>query len=195
MSTTTPTTDTELFDALRSGRSAALDELFRRYYVDLCRTAVRFVMDETTAEDIVQEVFTKLWTKRDRLPADTQSVAAYLRRAVRNRSLNYLRDRKRMPVDDGELPELTADSALQPGRAMEAEETQLRITRAIDRLPERCRLVFVMSKVEHMSHREIAEGLDISVKTVENQMTRAYKFLREWLAVFLYFTFSLLCLN
>ncbi|THH41553.1 RNA polymerase sigma-70 factor [Neolewinella litorea] len=194
MATTTPATDTELFDALRGGKSAALDELFRRYYVDLCRTAVRFVMDETTAEDIVQEVFTGLWTKRAKLPSDTQAVGPYLRRAVRNRSLNYLRDRKRIPVDDGEMPDITADAAQEPGMGMERAETQQRITRAIDRLPERCRLVFVMSKVENMSNREIAEGLDISVKTVENQMTRAYKFLREWLALLLPFIFCCLCL-
>ncbi|NJB85262.1 RNA polymerase sigma-70 factor (ECF subfamily) [Lewinella marina] len=194
MATTTSATDTELFDALRQGKSAALDELFRRHYMDLCRTAVRFVRDEAAAEDIVQEMFTSLWTKRDRLPADTQAVAPYLRRSVRNRSLNFLRDRKRIPVDDGELPDLTADATQQPGLAMERAEAQARITRAIDRLPERCRLVFVMSKVENMSHREISEGLDISVKTVENQMTRAYKFLREWLAVLLLIAFHYLCL-
>ncbi len=175
-------TDTELFAQLRQGQSTALDELFRRYYVDLCRVAIRLVRDAAASEDIVQEVFTRLWTKRSKLPGEAQAVGPYLRRSVRNRSLNYLRDRKRIPVDDGELPE-SADTAPPPSASLEQEELRTRIHAAIDRLPERCRLVFVMSKVEEMSQREIADQLEISVKTVENQMTRAYKFLREWLGV------------
>ncbi|MBB4078144.1 RNA polymerase sigma-70 factor (ECF subfamily) [Lewinella aquimaris] len=185
-------TDTALFAALRTGESAALDELFRRHYVELCRVAIRLVTDGAAAEDIVQEMFTSLWTKRDKLPEETPAVSAYLRRSVRNRSLNFLRDRKRIPVDNGDIPENSTDTQYQPAAALEQEELQVRINRAIDRLPERCRLVFVMSKVEDMAHREIAEELGISVKTVENQMTRAYKFLREWLApaillIFAYF--------
>ncbi len=177
-------TDTELFVRLRQGESVALDELFRRHYVELCRVAVRLVRDEAASEDIVQEVFTHLWTKRSKLPSDTQAVGPYLRRSVRNRSLNYLRDRKRIPVDEGELPD-AADPAGQPGAQFEREELRTRINVAINRLPERCRLVFVMSKMEEMSQREIADQLDISVKTVENQMTRAYKFLREYLSILL----------
>lgn len=195
MPATRPASDVQLFDALRRGESVALDELFRRYYVELCRTAVRFVTDPAAAEDVVQETFTRLWTRRDRLGDTPDAVGAYLRRAVRNRSLNYLRDRKRIPVDDGEVPETAADLGQLPGAALEHAETRDRITRAIDRLPERCRLVFVMSKIENMSHREIAEGLDISVKTVENQMTRAYKFLREWLGGFILVLCHYICLN
>ncbi|CAH1000204.1 ECF RNA polymerase sigma factor SigE [Neolewinella maritima] len=180
------TTDSELFSALRQGQSSALDALFRRHYVDLCRVALRLLNDEAAAEDVVQVVFTKLWTRRDTLPAHIPAVGPYLRRSVRNRSLNYLRDRSRLPLDDGELPDLPSDPSLQPGAALEAEELQRRLHQAIDRLPERCRLVFVMAKVEEMSHQEIAAGLNISVKTVENQMTRAYKFLRQWLAFILF---------
>ena len=183
MSVSATDTDTELFDALRNGEAAALDELFRRYYASLCRTAIRLVRDESTAEDIVQDFFALMWTKREGLPPNTTAVSGYLRTAVRNRSLNYLRDRKRIPVGDGELPDIAADRGQQPGAVLEKEELQQRINDAIDRLPERCRLVFVMSKIEEMSHREIASGLDISVKTVENQMTRAYKFLREYLSL------------
>lgn len=175
--------DSELFNALRGGDPRALDALFRRHYADLCRTAVRFVNDPASAEDIVQELFVHLWAKRSRLSPVDQSVAGYLRRSVRNRSLNYLRDRKRIPVDDGEPPETRTSDDVLPGAALEEAERSQRIARAIDRLPERCRLVFVMSKVEEMSHGEIAHGLGISVKTVENQMTRAYKYLRQWLAI------------
>ena len=195
MSLTSSATDIELFAALRQGETTALDELFRRYYAELCRTSLRFVSDNSAAEDVVQEFFVSLWSRRERLPTDPQSVEAYLRRAIRNRSLNYLRDRNRIPVDDGELPMSQPDISQHPQEKMETAETRQRIDAAIDRLPERCRLVFVMSKLEDMSHREIAEGLDISVKTVENQMTRAYKYLREWLALFLLLNIHSVYLN
>lgn len=178
----TQSTDAELFASLRAGKPAALDELFRRHYVSLCRTALRFVRNEQEAEDLVQEFFASLWEKRAQQKENLEAVGAYLNRAVRNRSLNYLRDRKRIPVDDGEVPATIPTSAAADG-ALEQDELRNRIHAAIDRLPERCRLVFVMSKIEEMPQREIAKALDISPKTVENQMTRAYRFLREWLAM------------
>lgn len=176
-------TDEELFGRLRDGDSLALDGLFRRYYADLCRIANRFVGNEVEAEDIVQEFFVQLWEKRDKHKA-LDAVGPYLRRSIRNRSLNFLRDRKRIPVDDGEVPETIAAAAVndEDGPGMKKH-----IDRAINRLPERCRLVFTMSKLEEMSHREIAHSLNISTKTVENQMTRAYRYLREWLALFALF--------
>ena len=178
--------DTALFHALRQGEPAALDGLFRRHYVGLCRAAAGLVTDPTAAEDIVQETFAGLWTRRAALPDRLDSVGAYLRRSVRNRSLNYLRDRKRLPLTD-QVPPDTPSAADLPGSAMEEAEQRQRITAAIDRLPERCRLVFVMCKVEELPQRQVAEELGISVKTVENQMTRAYAYLRQWLtALILY---------
>lgn len=184
MADLTPATDQKLFADLRRGVEGALDELFRRHYVGLCQVAIRFVGKGGEAEDIVQELFLSIWEKRDSLPEQVSGVGAYLRRATRNRSLNYLRDRNRIPVDEGDPPD--APSALSnPGQQMEEAELRQRIHRAIDRLPERCRLVFVMSRIEGMSHREISQALDISNKTVENQMTRAYRFLRQWLSLYL----------
>jgi len=184
MTTLAEQSDQDLFARLRAGEAPALDELFRRHYAELCRAALRFVNNEQEAEDIVQELFVSLWEKRDRGKDDVGTVGPYLRRAVRNRSLNYLRDRKRIPVDDGEVP-LTLAATGFADDGLEQDELSVRINRAIDRLPERCRLVFVMSKMEEMSQKEIAAALEISIKTVENQMTRAYRFLREWLAMVL----------
>jgi RNA polymerase sigma-70 factor (ECF subfamily) len=177
-----PETDQELFSRLREGEATALDELFRRYYPELCRVALRFVINEQEAEDIIQELFVSIWEKRETQRDDLGSVGAYLRRAARNRSLNYLRDRKRIPVDDVEIP-VTIAALEQADAALERSELRAKIHGAIDALPERCRLVFVMSKMEDMSHKEIAGALEISPKTVENQMTRAYKYLRKWLGV------------
>lgn len=170
--------DEQLYAGLRRGEAAALNALFRRHYAPLCRTADRFVRDHAAAEDIVQDLFTHLWTNRRKLPEENSSVAGYLKRAARNRSLNYLRDKNRLPLHDGEMPDPPAPAAPPNG----PDDRTARITAAVDRLPDRCRLVFVMCKLEGMSQAEVARDLDISVKTVENQMTRAYKHLREWLS-------------
>lgn len=178
------TTDAELLVRIKAGDDSAFDALFRRYYAELCRTANRFVRNEAQAEDLIQELFFGLWERRDGLPDDLTAVGGYLHRAARNRSLNFLRDQNRIPVDDAELPLHLSSSAL-PSDGLEQDDLRTRLHHAIDRLPERCRLVFTMSKLEDMSQREIAESLEISTKTVENQMTRAYRFLREWLALVL----------
>lgn len=178
--TYTEATDADLILSLRRGEAPALDELFRRYYVGLCRMALRYLTDRARCEDVVQDFFVSLWERRESLPDDLNAVDAYLRRGVRNRCLNAIRDRGRVPVDEGEVPETYAA----PSATAELENAELkaRIHAAIDRLPDRCRLVFTMSKIEDMSNREIADALDLSQKTVENQMTRAYKYLRQYLA-------------
>jgi RNA polymerase sigma-70 factor (ECF subfamily) len=181
MKTLKPTPDQELLILLREGGESGLDGLFRRHYVDLCRTADRIVLNETAAEDIVQDFFLVLWQKRNTLPI-IDSVRAYLHRSVRNRSLNYLRDQKRIPSGDGEMPVLTS-SADEASAPLELAEMQKKVDRAINSLPERCRLVYVLSRFEGLSHKEIGEKMDISSKTVENQMGRAYRFLRDFLSV------------
>ena len=177
-------TDQQLFRRLNEGEATALDELFRRYYADLCRIALRFVTNEAEAEDIIQELFVSVWDKRATDRPVPAAVGPYLRRAARNRSLNFLRDRKRIPVDDGEVP-VTLAAPTRADDALQQDELRQRIHGAIDHLPERCRLVFVMSKIEEMSNKEIAAALEISPKTVENQMTRAYRLLRELLVALL----------
>lgn len=177
-------TDLELVSRIRENDDAAFDELFRRHYADLCRTAIRFVRDEAQSEDLIQELFFSLWQRRAKLPEDLTAVGGYLHRSARNRCLNFLRDQNRIPVDDGELP-LNAPAVGLPSDDLEQDDLKNRLHRAIDRLPERCRLVFTMSKVDEMSRKEVADALGISPKTVENQMTRAYRFLREWLSLFL----------
>lgn len=177
-----PANDQQLFVRLRAGDAAALDELFRRYYTELCQTANRFVRSEDQAEDIVQELFLGLWKRHAALPDDLTAVGGYLHRAARNRSLNFLRDQKRIPISEDEIPLTVAADGL-PTDALEQDDLRTRLHRAIDHLPERCRLVFTMSKLDEMTQREVADALDISPKTVENQMTRAYRFLRDWLAI------------
>lgn len=141
---------------------------------------MRMLPDAGLAEDLVQEVFLELWRKRSGIQIQI-SFRAYLRRAAVNKTLNYLRD-QRLPISDEEhLPFQLASSTPQADETLETSELKEEIDRAISALPERCRQVFVLSRFEELSAKEIADLLDISPKTVENQMTKALKSLREWL--------------
>lgn len=160
-----------------------MEAIFHRHYGAVCKAIYRIIPEPETAEDLAQEVFLELWRRRESLQIST-SPAAYLRRAAVNKALNYLRDRKITWGDDAELPSLPDT---QPGTQsqLEAAELQRLLDQYIEELPEKCRLVFILSRFESLSHAEIAEQLHISVKTVENQMTKALRFLRQALAPYL----------
>lgn len=156
-----------------------MEQLFRAYYRMLCAFAMQYVKDSERAEDLVQDLFYRLWLDRERLNVTT-SMKAYLFTAVRNRCLNEVKVQGRMrslveerdDVVDGEV-----------GRS-EDEHTEriARVQAAIEALPEERRKVFKLSRYEGLKYHEIAERLGISVKTVENQMGKALKTLREELA-------------
>ena len=176
---------------LANDGEAALDLIFRKYYAFLCKSIYRVIPDSQITEDIAQEVFYELWKKRQRLTIKT-SLKAYLKRAALNKSLNYIRDqkidyRKAAPKED------LAASSLNVLQTMATENLQVDIDRAIDGLPERCRLVFVLSRFEEMSYQQIAEQLNISIKTVENQISKALKSLRKSLAPYL--SLLIICWN
>ena len=151
------------------GGTAAFRELFDRYYAPLCRFAACWFHDRTSAEEIVLDTFTHIWT----------SVRAYLFRAVRNRALNRLRDERTdgIPIGKGPEPLFTNPEALQ----LEADEMLLLIAEAVSQLPDRCREVFRKSREEGLSNAAIANQMRISVKTVEAQITKALRRIRETL--------------
>ena len=173
-------TDDELLALLLTDGELAIDLIFRKYYAFLCKSVYRIISDTQITEDLAQEVFYEVWKKRAQLKITT-SLRAYLKRAALNKALNYIRDQK---IDFRNAPakeELVSktDSIIQE---LAAENLQAEINAAIDNLPERCRLVFVLSRFEEMSYRQIAEQLDVSMKTVENQISKALKSLRIALA-------------
>ena len=180
MQITTPETEQAWLLALAKGDEAALRHIFKAYYRPLLADAWRLVPDRSICEDLVQEVFVELWRKREELSIHS-SLRAYLRRAVVNRAINHLKSDKRfvgeeyLPQSDAETPEAGWE------QNNEQELNESRIHEAIAQLPEKCRVVFVLSRFEHKSHKEIAEMLDISTKTIENQITKAMKILREFL--------------
>lgn len=157
--------------------SQLLNALFEANYTSLVRTAFRFLNNLPAAEDLVQEVFCTLWQKREELQID--SYEAYLRRAVFNRCLNALKKEKANPfteLEEETLPPLPAYTATDS--ALLLKETQIKIDTAINSLPTACRTVFLLNRFENLSNKEIAQELDLSLKTVENQMTKALRILK-----------------
>ncbi|MCB0522146.1 MAG: RNA polymerase sigma-70 factor [Lewinellaceae bacterium] len=154
-----------------------METMFREYYPFLCKAIIRVLPDAHLAEDLAQDVFFDIWNKRENFSINT-SLQAYLRRAGINRALNYIRDRK-IRWDDEEKIAFQASNLTDASRKIEGEELKQKIEEAINQLPERCRLVFTLSRFEEMSYQEIADQLGISIKTVENQMSKALRILRE----------------
>lgn len=175
--------DEHILDLLPTNDSLAMELMFRKYYTYLCQTVLRVLNDEHTAEDLAQEVFFDVWRKRSEINVNS-SLRGYLRRAAMNKTLNFIRDRKIKWDDEDKLAAKAseADSAL---LNLEGEDLERSIHAAIDLLPERCRLVFSLSRFEEMSNQQIADELGISVKTVENQMTKALKMLKVVILPFL----------
>lgn len=144
-----------------------------------------YVQDKDVAEEIVQETFVKFWQKLESLTIHT-SPLAYLHTAIRNASLNHLKHlkvRREHAQQQEEHP-----TEWDQGNVIDAKILQGKIRHAMDQLPEKCRAIFELSRNEGLTYSEIAQQLDISVKTVENQMGKALKVLREHLGDFLFWS-------
>ncbi|MBS1582274.1 MAG: RNA polymerase sigma-70 factor [Bacteroidetes bacterium] len=161
-----------------AGDRQAFEQAFRTHYRPLCAFAGKYVKDGDQAEDLVQDLFFRLWQDRERM-AITTSLKAYLFTAVRNRCLNAVQAMGRMRPLDEDLHD-----QVEEGARAEEEHTarSARVQAAIEALPEERRKVFKLSRYEGLKYQEIAQRLGISVKTVENQMGKALKTLREELA-------------
>lgn len=166
--------------------SRSFEELFRNYFTSLMMFARKILVEEDDAREVVHNVFIALWEKREEIDLTT-SLKSYLFTSVHNRSLNVLRDRKKFA--DEELPEVAGDWDV--STQIESMELEEKIMEAIHTLPEKCRRVFELNRFEGLKYSEIAQQLGISVKTVENHMSKALKILREKL---IYYMTLLLCL-
>lgn len=175
--------DEYILGQLPTNDGVAMELLFKKYYVFLCQAVARILIDEHSAEDIVQEVLFEVWKKRFDLNINI-SLKAYLRRAAVNKTLNHIRDRKMRWDDEDKLASIPNNSN-NIAVEMEGRDLEKAIHSAIDQLPERCRVVFSLSRFEEMSYQQIADSLGISIKTVENQMTKALRLLKESVTLFL----------
>jgi len=175
--------DHELLERLRSGDGDAFDAIFREHYARLVGLAESMLRDRAAAEEIAQDVMLELWKRRDSLRLEA-TLRAYLLRATRNRSLNRVRHQRIV-----QRAEPFAADEIAPVAPADRETVQSEIDAAlrdaVDGLPPRCREVFELSRVQGLSYAEIAHAMEISVKTVEAQMGKALRTLRERLAPWL----------
>ena len=147
---------------------------FHSYYRPLCLFALRLLDNADEAEDVVQDTFAALWEKRDTLH-QIVSIKSYLYTAVRNNCLMKLRSKKEFDS----VEELQLMDEYTPEEVIARAELEAKLWKMIDDLPERQREIFLMAKRDGMAYREIAEETGLSVKTVENHVTRALKSLRQ----------------
>lgn len=165
-------TDNQLLAEIRLDSQAAFKELFDRYYQKMCYAGYRTYSDQHKAKDFAQEIFCDLWNKRKTVKINS-SLNAYLSRAMRNKAIDYIRS-QRLNFDEGKSVQYL-QTEFDP---TSFKELQAVIKATVDSLPERCRIVYNLSRTEGLSHKEIASKLDISTKTIENQITKALKALR-----------------
>lgn len=171
-----------------------IEDLFNLHYEFLGNVANRLLNDRNAAKDVVQDVFLQLWRKRNELKI-VHSMRGYLYRAVINGSLKYLAKSKRtLRIVEDALPHpdlLHRDVE----EAIQYKELEKEYKKALDLLPQKCRAIFVLSRHEEMKYKEIAGHLEVSVKTVETQMSIALKRLKEYLDPYLtlLLLFTVLC--
>ncbi|HEU4472356.1 MAG TPA: RNA polymerase sigma-70 factor [Flavisolibacter sp.] len=176
--------ETVLIDQLQRRDEAAFEQVFKTYYKNLHAYAFATLKDDILAEEMVQNVFCKLWERTENLSIQG-SIAAYLYRAVHNESLNYLKHLKVRSEHQLFVSHRKENVSESGAKKLQAKELESQLRKAMNELPEQCRTIFQMSRFEELRYREIAERLNISVKTVENQIAKALKILRSRLADFL----------
>jgi len=152
-------------------------KLFDLYYEPLCRSLNYYTRDAQAIEEIVQEVFVTLWEDRDQL--HIEHIKTYLFSAARYRALNYLRDRQRQ----AKFFEVWSEEEFlqkQGQDILNYDELIPQLQKAIDTLPTRCREIFELSRKEQLTYRQIADHCNISIKTVESQMSIALRKIRDY---------------
>jgi RNA polymerase sigma-70 factor, ECF subfamily len=175
----------DLVRQLREGDERTFKFLFDQYYRPLTVFTLKYVSDVEEAKEIVQDFFVRLWTRRAELNIRF-SLKMYLYQSVKNAALNYLETNKvaQRRMQQYTVPLTATDTALEHMMAAEQEEM---LMRAIDTLPEKCREIFVLSRMHQLSNHAIATQLNISIKTVEAQISIALKRLTEWLITLFFF--------
>lgn len=167
----------DLIVRLKEGDQTAFELLFHFYYPGLVMYAAQYTADRMEAEEIVQDFFVRLWQKHPQLNL-SDSLKNYLFLSIKNRCLNFLKHRKIEEKYIRKMAELSSHHLTYNPDLYVASELQGKVKNAIDLLPEKCREIFIMSRVSGMKNEEIAKELNISKRTVETQISKALKVMR-----------------
>ena len=162
----------------------AFENFFKSYYADLCNYAFGFLKEKTDAEEVVQDVFFTIWENRQKITIES-SLKSYCYKSVRNKCLNIIKHIEIRETHKVHNEREILNTQNHTPMDYEQEELQQRINTAIEALPEIRQKVFKLSRYEGLKYKEIAEKLNISVKTVEVHMSKALSQLREALADYL----------
>jgi len=185
-----------IVEKVKSGDEVAFELLFRKYYVPLCNFANKFTSNTAESEEIVQEVFLNIWKKRDQLKLE-QEIRPYLYKSVQNLCFNFIQHQK--VVDQYyAVIDIVYQNRAEDFNTYESvlySELQTKVEEAISSLPTECRRIFQMSRKDGLKYAEIADKLQISVKTVETQMSRALAKLKVALKDYLTIIIMVLLMN
>lgn len=162
--------------------STTIESMFNEYFEKLCRYAFTILRNQEEAEEIVQRLFIKIWEKRKTI--EMQEVQAYLYQSTKNFCLNEIKRVKIKTADYLEINEQSHNS-VEPDESIISSELKEKIEESMRTLPEKCQAVFRLSRMKNLSYKEIADELNISVKTVENHMGKALKLMRVELSEYL----------
>jgi RNA polymerase sigma-70 factor (ECF subfamily) len=169
----------DLITGLQQGEKSTFDFLFRSYYRGLCSYASSYIKSPDAAEEIVQEVFVKIWEMHHRILIHT-SIRAYLYQSVFNGCMNYIRSMQsssfsHIDVDDISIRNelMSMDLADAEFSMVFSEEVEKELESAISDLPDQCRQIFRMCRADNLSYKEISNKLNVSKSTVKTQMSRA----------------------
>ncbi len=168
----------DIVRAINKSDLKTFEHVFKEYYAMLCNFAYSYLKDEVQAEEIVQEVFYKIWEKRRTLRIKS-SLKSYLMQAVKNTALKQIRHEQISNKYKDYAIHVDNKATIDPAEELNAKELAGIIRKTINDLPERCREIFTMSRYEGLKYSEIAKKLSISVKTVEANMGKALKIFRE----------------
>jgi RNA polymerase sigma-70 factor (ECF subfamily) len=163
--------------AIRKGDVQAFEILFKEFYSPLLYYAQSILLSKPDAEEVVQNLFFNLWKNKKRFRIHS-AISAYLYKSVYHNSLHVLKKRKSSNKYHNILKNNTVQQVPNPSDLMQYKELQLKINSVLEKLPERCRLIFNLNRYQGLKYSEIAEKLKISHKTVEANMTKALKILR-----------------
>lgn len=175
------TWDSEIIWRIKKGDIEQFESLFRSSYVSLVRYAKTLIRDHDTAEEIVQDLFFRLWRDRENIQIES-SLNGYLYRSVHNRCLHHIGHARVVEKYASEMAARPGETAEIPTDILEYKDLQAKIADILERLPERCGKIFCMNRFEGLKYSEIAEKLSVSIKTVEANMGRALKEFRKALA-------------
>ncbi|MEO6304779.1 MAG: RNA polymerase sigma-70 factor [Bacteroidia bacterium] len=168
----------QYWQLISKGDKSVFETVFKTYYQSLCNYACSIIKDTDESEEVVQNIFYNIWNKREQLEI-SGPIRSYLYRAVHNDCLNKLKHAKVKTMYAEDYKKSADGSFDDASKVLQAKELGAQINAAIESLPEQCGKVFKLSRFENLKYAEIAEQLNISVKTVEVHMGKALKILRE----------------